>query len=72
MIGLNYVTRRGAIYVWRRRLPAWVSRTMYLQISLRTANENSIHPARKAGYRINLSRSVNERSGPIANERFNF
>jgi integrase len=38
MTGLNYVTRRGAIYVWRRRLPAWVSRTMYLQISLRTAN----------------------------------
>ena len=36
MIDLNYVTRRGAIYVWRRRLPAWVSRTMYLQISLRT------------------------------------
>lgn len=36
MIGLNYVTRRGAIYVWRRRLPAWVSKTSYLQISLRT------------------------------------
>ena len=36
MTGLNYVTRRGAIYVWRRRLPAWVSKTSYLQISLRT------------------------------------
>jgi len=35
-------------------------------------SENSIHPARKAGYRINLSRSVNERSGPIVNERFSF
>lgn len=36
MTGLNYVTRRGAIYVWRRRLPACVSTTSYLQISLRT------------------------------------
>ncbi|QLL42055.1 site-specific integrase [Sulfitobacter pontiacus] len=36
MTGLNYVTRRGAIYVWRRRLPACVSQTSYLQISLRT------------------------------------
>ncbi|SLN47120.1 site-specific integrase [Pseudooctadecabacter jejudonensis] len=36
MTGLNYVTRRGAIYVWRRRLPAWASKTSYLQISLRT------------------------------------
>lgn len=34
--GLNYVTRRGAIYVWRRRLPVWVSQTSYLQISLQT------------------------------------
>ncbi|MBI1495529.1 site-specific integrase [Halocynthiibacter styelae] len=37
MIGLNYVTRRGAIYIWRRRLPARVSTTAYIQISLRTA-----------------------------------
>lgn len=37
MTGLNYVTRRGAIYVWRRRLPARVSTTAYIQISLRTA-----------------------------------
>ena len=44
MIGLNYVTRRGAIYVWRKRLPAWVSRTMYLQISLRTANGLRVWP----------------------------
>lgn len=36
MTGLNYVTRRGAIYVRRRRLPACVSTTSYLQISLRT------------------------------------
>lgn len=36
MTSLNYVTRRGAIYVWRRRLPAGVSKTSYLQISLRT------------------------------------
>ena len=36
MTVLNYVTRRGAIYVWRRRLPAWVSKTSYLQINLRT------------------------------------
>jgi len=36
MTGLNHVTRRGAIYVWRRRLPALVSKTSYLQISLRT------------------------------------
>jgi transposase len=37
MTGLNYVTRRGAIYIWRRRLPARVCATSYLQISLRTA-----------------------------------
>ena len=36
LTGLNYVTRRGAIYVWRRRLSAWVSQTTYMQISLRT------------------------------------
>ena len=38
MTGLNYVARRGAIYVWRRRLPAWVSTTSYLQVSLRTSS----------------------------------
>ncbi len=37
MTGLNHVTRRGAIYVWCRYLPARISRTDYLQISLRTS-----------------------------------
>ncbi|MCK8465181.1 hypothetical protein MUY35_15080 [Aliiroseovarius sp. S1339] len=37
MTGLNHVTRRGAVYIWRRRLPARVSKTSYIQISFRTS-----------------------------------
>ena len=56
MIGLNYVTRRGAIYVWRRRLPAWVSRTMYLQISLRAVSAAVVSPATAPLETINAER----------------
>ncbi|WP_407691754.1 DUF6538 domain-containing protein [Pseudooctadecabacter jejudonensis] len=34
---LNHVTRRGAVYVWRRRLPVGSGiRGQFIQISLRT------------------------------------
>ncbi|WP_164933011.1 site-specific integrase [Tropicibacter alexandrii] len=38
MHGLNHVHRRGAIYVWRRRLPKSLGENRYLQVSLRTNN----------------------------------
>lgn len=38
MHGLNHVHRRGAIYVWRRRLPKVLGENRFLQVSLRTSN----------------------------------
>ncbi len=38
MHGLNHVHRRGAIYVWRRRLPKSLGENRYLQVSLRTSD----------------------------------
>ena len=68
MTGLNYVIRRGAIYVWRRRLPAWVSQTSYLQISLRTPRIST------ATIRANLvnagfATSTGELNDPVSSAR---
>jgi len=67
MTGLNYVTRRGAIYVWRRRLPAWVSTTSYLQISLRTPTFQRITQAEAQRF---LSDLVVQQLEKIEEERY--
>jgi integrase len=73
MTGLNYVTRRGAIYVWRRRLPAWVSQTSYLQISLRTPRFSTakiLANLVNAGFATCISRMKSQRITQAEAQRF--
>ncbi|WP_162164329.1 site-specific integrase [Roseivivax isoporae] len=41
MHGINHVHRRGAVYVWRRRVPKAFGKGRFLQVSLRTRNFSS-------------------------------
>ena len=73
MTGLNYVTRRGAIYVWRRRLPALVSQTSYLQISLRPPDFSTAKILAKlvnAGFATCITRMKNQRITQAEAQRF--
>ncbi len=73
MASLNYVTRRGAIYVWRRRLPAWVSQTSYLQISLRTPKFSTakiLANLVNAGFATCISRMKSQRITQAEAQRF--
>lgn len=73
MTGLNYVTRRGAIYVWRRRLPAWLSKTSYLQISLRTPKFSTakiLANLVNAGFETCINRMKSQRITQAEAQRF--
>ncbi|MEP6020409.1 MAG: tyrosine-type recombinase/integrase [Paracoccaceae bacterium] len=73
MTGLNYVTRRGAIYVWRRRLPAWLSKTSYLQISLRTPKFSTakiLANLVNAGFETCINRMKSQRITKAEAQRF--
>ena len=73
MTGLNYVTRRSAIYVWRRRLPAWVSQTSYLQVSLRTPSFSTakiLANLVNAGFATSISRMKSQRITQAEAQRF--
>lgn len=50
MHGLNYVYRRKAIYIWRRRLPNNIKSQSFLQVSLRTS---SLSTAKKRSALVN-------------------
>ena len=73
MTGLNYVTRRGAIYDWRRRLPAWVSQASYLQISLRTPRFSTAKILANlvtAGFATCINRMMSQRITQAEAQRF--